>query len=88
MFLICIKCKKKKKKNNEKYTKDYNAGEARGCPCRAMAPREKLAFLMTLCFSLNCTVDSNLLLPPSELARGHTQRAADCHFPTETRQGG
>lgn len=28
MFLICIKCKKKRKKKNEKYTKDYNAGEA------------------------------------------------------------
>lgn len=52
-----------------------------------MAPREKPAFLMTLCFSPNCTVDSNLLLPPSELARGHTQRASGCHFPTETRQG-
>lgn len=26
MFLICIKCKKNN--NNEKYTKDYNAGEA------------------------------------------------------------
>lgn len=52
-----------------------------------MAPRAKLAFLITLCFSPNCTVDSNVLLPPSELARGHTQRAAGCHFPTETRQG-
>lgn len=47
---------------------------------QSYAPREKPAFLMTLCFSPNCTVDSNLLLPPSELAGGHTQRAAGLSY--------